>query len=89
MTESQRKRIRELAEFCKVGASDPLVIEIMNRGLKHMGRDTAIRIAALLENRGKRLNELTQQDVVGLFPENKETAILLFEEISAVPEKGA
>jgi len=87
MTDSQRKRIRELAEYCKIGASDPLVIELLNKGLQHMGRDTAIRLAALLEERRKGLDAVDEQELVALFPENGQTARMLYSEISSHKEK--
>jgi helicase len=82
MSDAQRKRIRELAEYCKVGASDPLVTELLNKGYRQMGRDTAIRMAGLLASRRKNLADLIEEDLIGLFPENVETARLLYHEIS-------
>jgi helicase len=83
MSDAQRKRIRELGEYCKIGASDPLVIDLLNRGLKHMGRDTAIKIAGFLSKKGRKLETLEESELVSLFPDNEETARLLYTEISA------
>lgn len=86
-SEEQRRHILELAFYCKIGSSDPLVAELLGLGLEHMGRNTAIKLARFLRERNKDLQDVTQQDLVDLFPQNKVCAILLYSELERVSER--
>jgi helicase len=82
LSPDSRRRLKDLATFCKTGSSDKLVIEIMDKSLQHLGRNTAIRIADYLRRTNKTFDELREEDLVSLFPTNQQAAKLLYEEIS-------
>jgi len=81
MTDAQRKRVRQLAEFCKIGASEPSVIGLLNMGLQHLGRDTAIVLAGYLRERKARIDTITEAELMRLFDDNREAASLLYTEV--------
>lgn len=78
---SQRKRIRELAKFCKLGCSDPTTVGLMEMGLPHMGRNTAIKLGKFLKTKRKTLSELQKAELEILFPNNITSTDLLYNEI--------
>jgi replicative superfamily II helicase len=81
LTGVQHKRIRQLAEFCRIGASDPFVIRLLDMGLSHLGRDTAIVLAAYLREREVGIDAMSESDLMRLFSDNREAARLLYTEI--------
>jgi len=86
-SEEQRRHILELASHCKIGSSDVLVAELLGLGLEHMGRNTAIKLAHFLREQNRSIQDLTQQDLVDLFPENKRCAQLLHFELERSSKK--
>jgi len=85
MTQGQRDLVRKLAIDCKYGSSDPITHELLSLGLKHMGRNTAIKLAKYMREKRKDIKQLTEYDLLELFPKNQESARLLFAELE---EKG-
>jgi len=81
LTDVQHKRIRQLAEFCRIGASDPFVIRLLDMGLPHLGRDTAIVLAAYLRERKVGIHAMSESELMRLFSDNREAARLLYAEI--------
>jgi len=81
MTDVQHRRIRQLAEFCKIGASDPSVIALLNMGLPHLGRDTAVILAEYLRGRKAGIDAITESELTKLFDDNRQAAALLYSEI--------
>jgi helicase len=82
MTDKQRKRVVDLAKFCQLGTSDPIVIGLLDLGLSRMGRTTAIKIADYLKTHGLNASSLKKKEIENLFPDNKHCAGLLYEELS-------
>jgi len=85
MTEEQRDLVTDLATRCRLGSSDPIAQELLNLGLKHIGRNTAIKIARHLIEMDKPLTQITESELCELFSENQDSAKLLFRELE---EKG-
>lgn len=81
LTDVQHKRIRQLAEFCRIGASDPFVIRLLDMGLSHLGRDTAIVLAAHLREKEVGIDAMSESELMKLFSDNREAARLLYAEI--------
>jgi replicative superfamily II helicase len=81
LTDVQRTRIRRLAEFCRIGASDSFVIHLLDMGLPHLGRDTAIVLAGYVRERQVRVEALSELELMNLFSDNREAAKLLYAEI--------
>jgi hypothetical protein len=71
----------QLATWCKLGSSDNTIIELLNLGLNHIGRNTAIKLAEHMRMKNKRIEELTESDLCELFPTNQESAKILFDEL--------
>lgn len=83
MTEKQRKRTADLAKFCKYGSSDPTVIALLDLGLVHIGRTTAIKISEFLRRNQKNIAQLEKSEIENLFANNKYCADLLYKELVA------
>lgn len=81
LTDKQRKRIGELAKYCKVGSSDPVVLGLMDLGLKHLGRTTAIQISQFLKKARRDVVDISRKDLEDLFPGNIHCSNLLHEEL--------
>ena len=81
ITREQRDLVVKLAIDCKFGSSDPITHELLSLGLKHIGRNTAIKLAKYMRQKKKSINQLTESDFLQLFPENQESAKLLFTEL--------
>lgn len=86
-SEEQRQHILELASYCKIGSSDPIVGRLLGLGLEHMGRNTAIKLARFLREQRKDLQDLTQQDLIDLFAQNKTCALLLYSELEQASKR--
>ena len=69
--------MHDLADACRAGSRDPAVRDLME--LDHGGRDSAIKISRMLS--GRRVTEVGRGELVGLFPDNKDAAAALFDEI--------
>jgi replicative superfamily II helicase len=90
MNAKQRRRVNVLAKFCKRGSSDPVVISLLELGLEHLGRATAIKIAKYMKTTNKRPEQLEQNDLRLLFPKNVRCADMLYHELkSALQNKGS
>ena len=87
MSKEQRNRVLQLATRCKLGSSDNTIIELLSLGLKHMGRNTAIKLAEYMRAKNKRLEQLTEPDLCELFPKNQESARILFDEMHRTLKK--
>jgi len=83
MTQEQRNLVTQLAIDCRFGSSDPLVHELLSVGFKHIGRNTAIRLAKYMRKKKKNIKQLAESDFLDLFPKNPESAKLLFAELKA------
>lgn len=81
MTREQRDLIRKLAVDCKFGSSDPITHELLSLGLRYIGRNTAIKLAKHMHEKKKGIGQLTENDLLELFPKNQESAKLLFAEL--------
>lgn len=87
MTTSQRTRINELAEFCKIGSSDPLVRKIMEFGFEHVSRSTALKLAEYFRSQNinaisfTELKNISLQSFIDIFPNNRKSAEILYDEI--------
>lgn len=75
------EKIREVAEFCKLGASDINTIQLLKTEAEHMGRSTAIKLVRASQMMNKDPYSLTKDEFLGIFNSNPETAALLFEEL--------
>ncbi|NWG36686.1 DEAD/DEAH box helicase [Nitrososphaera sp.] len=84
MTNSQRKRIKDLAKFCKLGCSDPVTVGLMESGLPHMGRSTAIKLSRFMKTSKKTLVQIRREDIEALFPDNMTCAHVLYDEIRSL-----
>jgi len=83
MTNEQRALVKRLALDCKYGSSDPVSHELLNLGLEHIGRNTAIELSQYLREKNKDIKQLTESDLVALFPQNQESARFLYEDLQA------
>jgi helicase len=83
VSKEQHDFIMQLATWCKLGSSDNTIIELLNLGLNHIGRNTAIKLAEHIRMKNKRIEDLTESDLCELFPTNQESAKLLFDELQA------
>lgn len=81
MTSSQRKRIDDLAKYCFVGSSDPMVIDLISKGLDHMGRNTAIKLAQFMSSNQKSQKDLERDDIVQIFHWDPVAVDLMLEEL--------
>ena len=81
MTQEQRDLVTKLAIDCKFGSSDPITHELLSLGLKHIGRTTAVKLAKYIREKKKDIKQLTESDLLKLFPKNQESAKLLFAEL--------
>lgn len=81
LSKRQRDFIAELATWCRFGSHDEMVIKLLNSGLDHIGRNTAIRIAEYMRMKNLGIEQLTETDLYELFPTNKESAKELFDEL--------
>jgi len=81
LTHEQRDMISKLANDCKFGSSDSVVHELLKLDLRHIGRNTAIELANHMRKKGKSFQQLTELDVIELFPTSQEAAKLLFSEL--------
>lgn len=73
--------LEDAAESCRLGTSDPLARRFVGMGLQGMGRETAIRLAAHLRGRGKRIEDMERPEVTGLFAGNPAGAARLCESL--------
>lgn len=73
--------LEDAAESCRLGTSDPLARSLVGMGLPGMGRETAIRLAAHLRGRGKRIEDMERPEVTGLFAGNPAGAARLCESL--------
>lgn len=81
MSKEQHDFVKQLATWCKLGSSENTIIELLNLGLNHMGRNTAIKLAEYMRRQNKRIEELTESDLCVLFSTNQESAKILFSEL--------
>ncbi len=87
ITTSQRTRIKELAEFCKIGSSDPLVRKIMEFGFEHVSRSTALKLVEYFKSQNistisfTKLKNISLPSFMEIFPNNKKSAEILYDEI--------
>ena len=81
MTERQRELLFNLSTWCKLGSSDEMVIKLLDLKLKHMGRNTAIKISEYLRGNNKSLQNITEADLCQIFTSNQEGAKYLFAEL--------
>ena len=87
--ELKKERIKQLAEFCKLGSSDHLVVDIFRLNLSHVYRSTAIKFASYFRSKSvdkitmKELQSIPKGDFLNIFPNNKESAEILYREIHA------
>ena len=72
--------IRDVADSCRVGSSSPVVSFLLNGGIRHVGRNSAILISRRAESVDD-LYEMPEHAFVGMFPDNREVARALFVEI--------
>jgi helicase len=76
------ERMKQLAEYCKIGSNDSFIISLLSSGLEHIGRTTAIKISKLMLG-GLGLSSINEEEFSHFFPNNRETAKILFREIKA------
>ena len=87
MNESKKNRIKELAEYCKNGSSDSLVLDIFKLHLTHVYRSTAIKLAMYFKKRSysritiKDLQLIPEKTFLDLFLGNEDSAKVLYDEI--------
>lgn len=60
--------LAEVAESCRRGTSDATVLGLLNMGLGHMGRETAIRMARYLCEKNRKYESISVGDAMSLFP---------------------
>ena len=72
--------IRGMADSCRVGSSSPVVSFLLNGGIRHVGRNSAILISRRVKSVDD-LYEMPERAFVGMFPDNREVARALFGEI--------
>lgn len=80
LDEKITKQIEKVTEYCKLGTSDEIMMELLKRGFEHMGRSTVIQLV----NASKRMNKdpysLTEKEFLKIFPSNPTGAKLLLRE---------
>ena len=81
MTPQQRKRIGELADFCRIGSSDPIVSALLGTKASHMGRNTAITLARYMREKNKQMEHIKKEEFLELFKENRVAAEMLYKEL--------
>lgn len=84
LTASHKKRVLELAEFCKIGSSDPMVKNLLELGCPGMKRGTAIKLSNYIKKNGVTLKQITKEQFLSIFPDNKESARKLYNEIQSL-----
>ncbi len=72
--------IRRVADFCRIGSRDALAREILEAGLDHAGRDSAIMISRRV-GRGRDMRSVSEDEIVSAFPDNPDAARLLFRDM--------
>ncbi len=72
--------IRMVADFCRTGSRDALAREILEAGLDHAGRDSAIKISRRV-GRGRSMRSISEDELVSIFPGNPVAARLLFRDM--------
>lgn len=60
--------LAEVAESCRRGTSDAMVKGLLDMGLEHMGRETAIRMARHLCGKSRKIESISAGDALSLFP---------------------
>ncbi len=78
--------IKEVSEICKDGSTEPLIRILLNSGISHVRRGSAIKINEYLKLRRKNILSLTEEEFVGIFPKNEKTAKILCDEIHQFPD---
>lgn len=81
MTDRQRELLINLSAWCKLGSCDEMVITLLDLKLKHMGRNTAIKISQYLRANNKNLKNITEADLCQIYTSNQESAKYLFTEL--------
>jgi len=85
ITRNQRDHIKRLAIASKFGTLDTNAQKLQDEGLIHMGRNSAIRISKYLKESSKGIKDLSENDLLEIFPNNPEAVKYLFDELQ---EKG-
>jgi replicative superfamily II helicase len=86
-TAEQRTRVQELAEFCKFGTKDPIAINLLKIGFKHLGRETALKLSFYLHKSGTTLKDLKRDELTAIFPGRTDACNSLYNEIQAYLKK--
>ena len=73
--------IEDLCKFCYEGTRQEVVGSLIRAGLNHIGRATALKLNDYLSIQQKDLLLLPQDEFQGIFPNNKNTAKMLYDEI--------
>lgn len=76
------KMIKSVSDYCNDGSKDKNIRILLNSGLGHIGRSTAIKLNEFLTLQNKKLYSLSQEEFEDIFPDNQETAKILYDEIN-------
>ena len=75
------EKIKQVAEFCRIGTSNEVIINLLTSGLEHMGRSTAIKLRNYSQMMKLEPYSLKKEEFMKLFSENEIGAQLLFDEL--------
>ena len=73
--------IDDVCKFCYEGTRQEVVGSLIRAGFNHIGRATALKLNDYLDMQQKELLLLSQDEFQGIFPDNKNTAKMLYDEI--------
>lgn len=81
LSKDERKRIEQLALFCRFGTADELAIELLSLGLPDLGRESALRIVSYAREHQMVPLQITEAEFRSIFPENVEASSILYKEL--------
>jgi len=78
---SQREMIKKIALAVKYGTLDSNAQLLLSEKFDHIGRNSAIRISNYLKSRSKNMFNLSESELIELFPSYHEAVHLLYKEL--------
>jgi len=77
----QRDVMERLSHYCRFGSRNPKTIALLQRGLQHLRRETALRLTPYLSAREKNLESMEAEELKSLFPGRDAACESLYQEI--------